>query len=110
MAALAAGNKEVTTPNMFNMKLWETSGHAAKYKANMFSLPVEHGAMQEFALKPMNCPGHCLMYRNSLKSYRDLPIRMADFGVLHRNEDLAKDQPISFYLSWHRLPPSLPGT
>jgi len=74
---------EVITPNMYNMNLWHTSGHAAKYKENMFSFEVEH---QEFALKPMNCPGHCLMFKSRAKSYRDLPLRYADFGVLHRNE------------------------
>jgi threonyl-tRNA synthetase len=77
------GYQEVVTPNVFNMKLWETSGHAAKYKENMFLFEVEG---QEFGMKPMNCPGHCLMFKNSLKSYRELPIRFMDFGVLHRNE------------------------
>lgn len=74
---------EVITPNMYNMGLWHTSGHAAKYHENMFCFDVEHA---EFALKPMNCPGHCLMFKNKAKSYRDLPLRYADFGVLHRNE------------------------
>jgi len=77
------GYDEVITPNMYSLKLWETSGHAAKYREDMFLLNVEQ---QEFALKPMNCPGHCLMFRRFKRSYRDLPIRMADFGVLHRNE------------------------
>jgi len=74
---------EVVTPNMYNLKLWETSGHAAKYKENMFLLDIEG---QEFGLKPMNCPGHCLMFRHRKRSYRELPMRLADFGVLHRNE------------------------
>ena len=73
------GYDEIVTPNMYSMKLWEISGHAAKYRDDMFLLDMEE---QEFGLKPMNCPGHCVMF----KSYRDLPIRMADFGVLHRNE------------------------
>merc|ERR550537_1884316 len=77
------GYSEVLSPNMFSMDLWNISGHAAKYKENMFLFDVEK---QEFGLKPMNCPGHCLMFKHSRKSYRDLPIRMADFGVLHRNE------------------------
>jgi len=77
------GFTEVQTPNMFNTKLWETSGHWANYKENMFSFKVED---QEFALKPMNCPGHCLMFAHRIRSYRELPIRFADFGVLHRNE------------------------
>ncbi|KAJ6903348.1 hypothetical protein NC651_020752 [Populus alba x Populus x berolinensis] len=66
-----------------NMKLWETSGHAANYKENMFLLEIEN---QEFGLKPMNCPGHCLMFQHRVRSYRELPLRLADFGALHRNE------------------------
>jgi len=77
------GYNEVVTPNMYNLKLWETSGHAAKYKENMFCFPIEG---QEFGLKPMNCPGHCLMFKHRNRSYRELPMRLADFGVLHRNE------------------------
>ncbi|BFG40296.1 hypothetical protein CerSpe_265690 [Prunus speciosa] len=77
------GYEEVVTPNLYNMKLWETSGHADKYKENMFLLEIEK---QEFGLKPMNCPGHCLIFQHKNRSYRELPLRMADFGVLHRNE------------------------
>ncbi|KAG0499168.1 hypothetical protein HPP92_003859 [Vanilla planifolia] len=77
------GYEEVLTPNMYNMHLWETSGHAANYKENMFVFEVEK---QEFGLKPMNCPGHCLMFEHRVRSYRELPLRLADFGVLHRNE------------------------
>jgi threonyl-tRNA synthetase len=77
------GYEEVITPNMYNLHLWEISGHAQHYKENMFVFDVEN---QEFAMKPMNCPGHCLMFGQRLRSYRELPIRMADFGVLHRNE------------------------
>eukprot|EP00842_Homolaphlyctis_polyrhiza_P005568 jgi/Hompol1/6011/HPOL_001462-RA len=77
------GFQEVITPNMFNMKLWQTSGHAAKYAEDMFNLKVEK---EDFALKPMNCPSHCLVFGHRERSYRELPIRMADFGVLHRNE------------------------
>ncbi|KAL3916740.1 MAG: hypothetical protein SGPRY_006691 [Prymnesium sp.] len=77
------GYTEVVTPNMYNLKLWETSGHAAKYKENMFCFDIES---QEFGLKPMNCPGHCIMFKSKLRSYRELPMRYADFGVLHRNE------------------------
>ncbi|MCL7029143.1 hypothetical protein MKW94_002237 [Papaver nudicaule] len=73
----------VVTPNMYNMQLWETSGHAANYKENMFVFEIEK---QEFGLKPMNCPGHCLMFDHRVRSYRELPLRLADFGVLHRNE------------------------
>lgn len=68
---------------MYNSKLWQTSGHWDKYSENMFKLSVEK---EEFGLKPMNCPGHCLIFASRDRSYRELPIRMADFGVLHRNE------------------------
>lgn len=77
------GYEEVLSPNMYNMQLWETSGHAANYKENMFVFEIEK---QEFGLKPMNCPGHCLMFQHRVRSYRELPLRLADFGVLHRNE------------------------
>jgi hypothetical protein len=73
----------VVSPNLFNFDLWVTSGHAEHYKDNMFHFEVEK---QLFGLKPMNCPGHCLMFKSSTRSYRDLPLRYADFGVLHRNE------------------------
>ena len=77
------GFKEVVTPNMYNTKLWETSGHWQNYQENMFSFDVEK---EKFALKPMNCPGHCLMFGHRDRSYKELPLRLADFGVLHRNE------------------------
>ncbi|NQZ84505.1 MAG: threonine--tRNA ligase [Nanoarchaeales archaeon] len=75
--------KEVMTPNMFNKKLWETSGHWEHYKDDMFVFDVEG---QEFSLKPMNCPSHCLIFKNDFRSYKELPMRIADFGALHRNE------------------------
>ncbi|XP_067831986.1 threonine--tRNA ligase 1, cytoplasmic-like [Heptranchias perlo] len=77
------GFMEVVTPNVFNNKLWEVSGHWEHYSDNMFSFELEGEA---FALKPMNCPGHCLMYDHRPRSWRELPLRLADFGVLHRNE------------------------
>jgi threonyl-tRNA synthetase len=77
------GYKEVITPNVFNIDLWKKSGHYDNYKENMFLFHSEH---TEFGVKPMNCPGHCLLYAHDQYSYRDLPIRLADFGVLHRNE------------------------
>ncbi|KAL3721371.1 hypothetical protein ACJRO7_033802 [Eucalyptus globulus] len=77
------GLDEVVTPNMFDIHVFETSGHARKYKENMFILEIEN---QEFALKPMNCPGHCLMFTHRVRSYKELPLRFAEFGVLHRNE------------------------
>lgn len=77
------GFTEVVTPNIYNVKLWETSGHWQNYKENMFSFDVEK---EQFALKPMNCPGHCVMFAHRTRSHRELPLRLADFGVLHRNE------------------------
>ncbi|KAI9822163.1 MAG: threonyl-tRNA synthetase [Thelocarpon impressellum] len=75
--------EEVITPNMYNSHLWETSGHWQHYKDNMFTFEVEK---TQFGLKPMNCPGHCLLFRHRERSYKELPWRVADFGVLHRNE------------------------
>ncbi|KAM9062172.1 threonine--tRNA ligase 2, cytoplasmic [Sarcophilus harrisii] len=74
---------EVMSPNIYNCKLWETSGHWQHYSENMFSFDVEK---ETFALKPMNCPGHCLMFAHRPRSWREMPVRLADFGVLHRNE------------------------
>ncbi|XP_047593760.1 threonine--tRNA ligase 2, cytoplasmic isoform X1 [Lutra lutra] len=74
---------EVLSPNMYNSKLWETSGHWQHYSENMFTFDIEKDT---FALKPMNCPGHCLMFAHRPRSWREMPIRFADFGVLHRNE------------------------
>lgn len=75
--------KEVRTPLMMNQRLWEQSGHWQHYKENMYFSQVDE---QKFALKPMNCPGHMLIYKNDYHSYRDLPIRMAEFGQVHRHE------------------------
>ncbi|XP_022920739.2 threonine--tRNA ligase 1, cytoplasmic isoform X1 [Onthophagus taurus] len=77
------GFQEVVSPNIYNVKLWQTSGHWAHYSDNMFSFDIEK---EKFALKPMNCPGHCLIFDNRNRSWRELPLRLADFGVLHRNE------------------------
>lgn len=77
------GFQEVVTPNVYNTRLWQTSGHWQHYAENMFSFEVEK---EKYALKPMNCPGHCLMFNHTSRSWRELPLRMADFGVLHRNE------------------------
>lgn len=74
---------EVRTPFIMNQRLWEQSGHWDHYKENMYFTQVDD---QSFALKPMNCPGHMLIYKNELHSYRDLPIRMAEFGQVHRHE------------------------
>ncbi|KAJ3262178.1 threonyl-tRNA synthetase [Chytriomyces hyalinus] len=77
------GFQEVITPNMYNAKLFQISGHWQNYHEDMFHFDVEK---ETFSLKPMNCPGHCLIFGHRDRSYRDLPIRFADFGVLHRNE------------------------
>ncbi|XP_065336038.1 threonine--tRNA ligase 1, cytoplasmic-like, partial [Cloeon dipterum] len=77
------GFQEVVSANIHNVKLWEISGHWAHYAANMFSFAVEK---ETYALKPMNCPGHCLLFDFRPRSWRELPLRIADFGVLHRNE------------------------
>uniref|UniRef100_T1JCT2 threonine--tRNA ligase n=1 Tax=Strigamia maritima TaxID=126957 RepID=T1JCT2_STRMM len=77
------GFQEVISPNIYNSRLWQTSGHWQHYAENMFSFESEK---ETFALKPMNCPGHCLMFDHRPRSFRELPLRMADFGVLHRNE------------------------
>ncbi|KAI4291988.1 threonyl-tRNA synthetase [Pancytospora philotis] len=75
------GFQEVITPNIFSTELWKESGHYDNYKENIYMVEKE-----DFALKPMNCPGHCVMFKNSEHSFKELPIRYADFGVLHRNE------------------------
>ncbi|EXJ67032.1 threonyl-tRNA synthetase [Cladophialophora psammophila CBS 110553] len=104
------GYQEVQSPNMYNVDLWKTSGHWQHYQDDMFRVQVKDDSTDPmplsdkqpdgktplaeikdkdkgiFALKPMNCPGHCVMFRDEERSYRDLPWRVADFGVLHRNE------------------------
>ena len=79
-----AGYIEVNTPDVMDRSLWETSGHWFNYRENMFSTQTEDERI--FALKPMNCPGSVSMYAQGLKSYRDLPLRMAEFGKVHRYE------------------------
>ena len=80
---LQYGYGEVISPQVFDMELWKQSGHYEMFIDNMFSMEMGE---REFGLKPMNCPGHTLMYSHGLHSYRDLPMRMADFGRLHRFE------------------------
>ncbi|MEM6410804.1 MAG: threonine--tRNA ligase [Pseudomonadota bacterium] len=79
-----AGYVEVNTPDLLDYSLWETSGHAEKFGENMYStvMPDE----RKYALKPMNCPGHVQIYNHGQRSYRELPIRMAEFGKVHRYE------------------------
>jgi threonyl-tRNA synthetase len=77
------GYQEISTPIVVHRKLWEQSGHWDLYGENMFRLEVEG---QDYSLKPMNCPESTFIYRSRVRSYRDLPLRLADFGRLHRNE------------------------
>jgi threonyl-tRNA synthetase len=77
------GYAEVRTPLLYDAELWRTSGHWEKFRENMFTLEIEG---RDSGLKPMNCPGHCLLYSLSPHSYRDLPLRLAEAGNLHRNE------------------------
>ncbi|MBT7736242.1 threonine--tRNA ligase [Candidatus Peregrinibacteria bacterium] len=77
------GYDEVITPLVYDKSLWETSGHWQHYKENMFHVDMDG---REASLKPMNCPSHMLVYKMGMKSYRDLPVRIADFAMLHRNE------------------------
>lgn len=79
----AAGYKEVKTPQIMDKTFWEKSGHWENYKDNMF---VTSSEKREYAVKPMNCPGHVQIFNNGLRSYRDLPMRLAEFGSCHRNE------------------------
>ena len=92
-----AGYQEVKTPQIMDARQWEQSGHWGKYRENMFVIPDEvpntedegpvvSNEVQWMALKPMNCPAHVLIFRQGIKSYRDLPLRMAEMGCCHRNE------------------------
>ncbi|MFB0517517.1 MAG: threonine--tRNA ligase, partial [Candidatus Neomarinimicrobiota bacterium] len=80
------GYQEVITPLIFNVDLWKKSGHWEHYREGLFLIPFGESEDEWLGVKPMNCPGHALMYSSQLHSYRDLPIRMADFGRLHRYE------------------------
>ena len=84
-----AGYVEVRTPQLIDRKLWEESGHWEKFGEHMFTVEnadKDTGVKRVLAIKPMNCPGHVQIYRQHLHSYRDLPLRMAEFGACHRNE------------------------
>jgi threonyl-tRNA synthetase len=96
-AAEPVGYVEVKTPQLMNAKFWVASGHWGKYRENMFVVPDEvpntdedgpvlKGEGEYMALKPMNCPAHIQIFKQGIKSYRDLPVRMAEFGCCHRNE------------------------
>jgi threonyl-tRNA synthetase len=78
-----AGYDEVRTPQVMDRSLWEKSGHWQNYKENMF---VTESEKRDYAIKPMNCPGHVQIFNHGLRSYRDLPLRLAEFGACHRNE------------------------
>ena len=78
------GYSEVRTPIIYDKSLWETSGHWEKFRENMYLIRVDEQHL--YAMKPMNCPGHMLLFRSQLWSYRDLPVRYAEAGPLHRNE------------------------
>jgi threonyl-tRNA synthetase len=80
---LAAGYQEVKTPIILNEELWHRSGHWDKYRENMYFTDIDESA---HAVKPMNCPGHLLIYRNSAHSYRDFPMKFFEFGLVHRHE------------------------
>ena len=77
------GYVEISTPMMLNRQLWETSGHWDHYKENMYTTVIDG---EDFAIKPMNCPGGILVYQSEPRSYRDLPIRMGELGIVHRHE------------------------
>jgi len=77
------GYHEIRTPQLYDSDLWRTSGHWDKFRENMFTLEAEG---HEYGLKPMNCPGHCVLYGQTPHSYRELPLRLAEAGNLHRNE------------------------
>ena len=79
----AAGYDEIRTPIMLNKKLWETSGHWYHYRENMYTSVIDE---QEFAIKPMNCPGSILVYKHDLHSYKELPLRYGELGLVHRHE------------------------
>ncbi len=77
------GYKFIQTPTMLNRELWETSGHWFNYKENMYTSTIDEA---EFAIKPMNCPGGMLVYKNDIHSYRDFPLRLGELGLVHRHE------------------------
>lgn len=79
----AAGYQEISTPIILSRKLWERSGHWDHYKENMYTTVIDD---EDFAIKPMNCPGGILVYKNKMHSYKDLPLRMGELGIVHRHE------------------------
>lgn len=87
----ARGYEEVITPHIYKADVWKTSGHYDFYNENMYFFEINEGdddnpRLSEYAVKPMNCPGHVMIYRNDLRSYRDLPLRFFEFGTVYRHE------------------------
>ena len=85
------GYEEVITPHIYNADVWKTSGHYGFYKDNMYFFNINEGSeeeprLSEYGVKPMNCPGHVMLYKNELHSYRDLPLRYFEFGTVYRHE------------------------
>ena len=80
---LREGYQEISTPVILSRKLWETSGHWDHYKANMYTTVIDE---EDYAIKPMNCPGGMLVYKSQPRSYRDLPLRLGELGLVHRHE------------------------
>ncbi|MBR5259573.1 MAG: threonine--tRNA ligase [Eggerthellaceae bacterium] len=85
------GYEEVITPHVYNADVWKTSGHYGFYKDNMYFFNINEGSpeeprLSEYGVKPMNCPGHVMLYKNDLHSYRDLPLRFFEFGTVYRHE------------------------
>ena len=85
------GYEEVITPHIYNADVWKTSGHYGFYKENMYFFNInegddEHPRLSEYGVKPMNCPGHVMLYKNDIHSYRDLPLRYFEFGTVYRHE------------------------
>ncbi len=85
------GYEEVITPHIYNADVWKTSGHYGFYKDNMYFFEINEGTeeeprLSEYGVKPMNCPGHVMLYKNELHSYRDLPLRYFEFGTVYRHE------------------------
>ncbi len=78
-----AGYQEISTPIILSRSLWEKSGHWSHYKQNMYTTNIDE---QDFAIKPMNCPGSILVYKTKMRSYKDFPLRMAELGIVHRHE------------------------
>ena len=87
---------------MLARHLWETSGHWDHYKENMYTTVIDD---QDFAIKPMNCPGGILVYQSEPRSYRDLPLRMGELGLVHRHENPDSFTDLCVYAALHRMMP-----